>query len=294
MEQIINKIKNNELIEEDALFSLIEDLSEKHKTLDYLDNIIETTEEPTYYDFNERLLIFNPTELFLQSSEEFPCVRDLITKQERKKKLTPNPNCINLYNLTSVNHEIAHILQKKIVEYPNEYVNDELTSIRTSLLLIDELSRNIDYLLKDGLVYENFHSLFFSEYDANIFAYNEVLKLLKEVNDSKLLYKYNLIIAQNILYLYKDSKKHKQIVTPSTNMNELFNTLLSLCENSKIDFNIRLLKQSEKYKIVDEPKEDIKRLKLGLSLSDKSYEYLGKIAKGKYQSLNIFDDIKSI
>ena len=100
-----------------------------------------------------------------------------------------------------------------------------------------------------------------------------------------------MLIAKNLLYLYRDIENKRKFGTPSTNFIKLHNHIRKLLQerniyNSESFLNI--------YKGIEKPSKEIDRLKLGFQISKDTYKYLTLVSKEKHKTLNLFNDIMNI
>ena len=94
--------------------------------------------------------------------------------------------------------------------------------------------------------------------------------------------KFNILIAKTLLKRYKNIKSN----TPYENFMNLYH---SIFEYLKIESKYHI--KNEDY---DFPSSQIERLKLGVDISEDTYEYLTLVSKNKHKTLNLFNDIMNL
>lgn len=264
------------------------DLTEYIKKVEFNDKKINS------FNNLEKLITINHN--YILQKGEIPDLANIISNREKKTGKLKNKNSYNLYNFFVINHEIEHASQVKLLYSidPIEHLN-ELYTFWRFLLLIREIlleDNSITYL-KD-MPYSVYHDYFISEYDANINSYINTLNFfnsldIKEIN--KNIEKFNMIIAKNLLYLYRDIENKRKFSTPSENFIKLHNHIRKLLKNRNIDnpenfFDI--------YRGIEKPSLQIERLKLGFQISKDTYDYLTLVSKEKHKTLNLFNDIMNL
>lgn len=160
---------------------------------------------------------------------------------------------------------------------------------------------NIDEKYFNSKYYNMFHEEFFSEYDANINAYMMTLLLLNGINLKKLdrlIKKFNMIIAKNILSLYRNIFNKNELSTSSLNTIKLFNMLKHKIKEMN-EKEYEEISNFEKHaydsiRILSKPKNQFDRLELGLSLNNKTLKYIHSISTGNKKTKDLFSDIKNM
>lgn len=302
MEDVINKLReyfnDNCFIDDDILKQYITELIYQEQVQDYVTNVSINYDEGSGYNNISHEIIINPIELLAKMPKldfEVITMDKLITDIERKMKVVLNVNKINIHNIFQSNHELTHAFQNII--YDEGSIEDWYTGLLSKCLIL----MSIDEKYFDCKYYNMFHEEFFSEYDANINSYIMTLSLLNGINLKKLdklIEKFNMIIAKNILSLYRNIFNKNELSTPSLNTVRLFNMLKE---------QIRKLDPEEYEKIysyekhaydsirhLPKPKDQFSRLELGLSLKRETLTYIYNISNGNKKTLNLFDDIKNI
>lgn len=160
---------------------------------------------------------------------------------------------------------------------------------------------NIDEKYFNEKYYNTFHEEFFSEYDANINAYMMTLLLLNGINlkeIDRLIKKFNMIIAKNILSLYRNIFNKDELSTPSLNTIRLFNMLKhkirEIDEKEYEEISNFERHAYDSIRNLPKPRNQFDRLELGLSLDNKTLKYIHSISTGNKKTKNLFDDIKNI
>lgn len=100
-----------------------------------------------------------------------------------------------------------------------------------------------------------------------------------------------MIIAKNLLYLYRDIENKRKLSTPSINFIKLHKHIRKLLKNRNIDNSENFF---DEYEGIEKPSSQIERLKLGFQISKDTYEYLTLVSKEKHKTLNLFNDIMNI
>lgn len=225
-----------------------------------------------------------------------PSLEHIITKKEQKTGRLKDLNKVNLYNFFVINHEIEHANQIKLLNTldPDEHLDDLYTIWRYLLLIKDVLLENNSIIYFNDMPYNNYHDYYISEYDANINSYINTLNFLNNLDIKEIetnIKGFNMLIAKNLLYLYRDIENKRKFGTPSTNFIKLHNHIRKLLQerniyNSESFLNI--------YKGIEKPSKEIDRLKLGFQISKDTYKYLTLVSKEKHKTLNLFNDIMNI
>ena len=267
-------------------------------------DLIEYIKEVEFDDYKmcsfnnqEKLITINPNEILYENGiKGIPDLVNVISKREQKTGKLKDKNSYNLYNYFVINHEIEHASQVKLLNTldPDEHLNEPYIIWRYLLLVKDILLENNSIIYFNDMPYNTYHDYFISEYDANINSYINTLNFinsldLKEIN--KNIEKFNMIIAKNLLYLYKNIENKRKFSTPSKNFIKLHNHIRKLLKNRNI-YNPENF--FDIYKGIEKPSSQIERLKLGFQISKDTYKYLTSVSKEKHKTLNLFNDIMNL
>lgn len=267
-------------------------------------DLIEYIKEVEFDDYKmcsfnnqEKLITINPNEILYENGiKGIPDLVNVISKREQKTGKLKDKNSYNLYNYFVINHEIEHASQVKLLNTldPDEHLNEPYIIWRYLLLVKYILLENNSIIYFNDMPYNTYHDYFISEYDANINSYINTLNFinsldLKEIN--KNIEKFNMIIAKNLLYLYRDIECKRKISTPSKNFIKLHNHIRKLLKNRNI-YNPENF--FDIYKGIEKPSSQIERLKLGFQISKDTYKYLTSVSKEKHKTLNLFNDIMNL
>lgn len=267
-------------------------------------DLIEYIKEVEFDDYKmcsfnnqEKLITINPNEILYENGiKGIPDLVNVISKREQKTGKLKDKNSYNLYNYFVINHEIEHASQVKLLNTldPDEHLNEPYIIWRYLLLVKDILLENNSIIYFNDMPYNTYHDYYISEYDANINSYINTLNFinsldLKEIN--KNIEKFNMIIAKNLLYLYRDIECKRKISTPSKNFIKLHNHIRKLLKNRNI-YNPENF--FDIYKGIEKPSSQIERLKLGFQISKDTYKYLISVSKEKHKTLNLFNDIMNL
>lgn len=225
-----------------------------------------------------------------------PSLEHIITKKEQKTGRLKDLNKVNLYNFFVINHEIEHANQIKLLNTldPDEHLDDLYTIWRYLLLIKDVLLENNSIIYFNDMPYNNYHDYYISEYDANINSYINTLNFLNNLNIKEIetnIKGFNMLIAKNLLYLYRDIENKRKLSTPSKNFIKLHNHVRRLLESRNI-YNPENF--FDIYRGIEKPSLQIERLKLGFQISKDTYEYLTLVSKEKHKTLNLFNDIMNL
>lgn len=278
IEYIINEVINRDLIE-------------------YIKEVEFDDDKQCTFNYEEKLITINPNEiLYENANKDMPSLEHIITKKEQKTGRLKDLNKVNLYNFFVINHEIEHANQIKLLNTldPDEHLDDLYTIWRYLLLIKDVLLENNSIIYFNDMPYNNYHDYYISEYDANINSYINTLNFLNNLDIKEIetnIKGFNMLIAKNLLYLYRDIENKRKFGTPSTNFIKLHNHIRKLLQerniyNSESFLNI--------YKGIEKPSKEIDRLKLGFQISKDTYKYLTLVSKEKHKTLNLFNDIMNI
>ena len=264
-------------------------------------DLIEYIKEVEFDDYKmcsfnnqEKLITINPNEILYENGiKGIPDLVNVISKREQRTGRLKDKNNYNLYNYFVINHEIEHASQVKLLNTldPDEHLNEPYVIWRYLLLIKDILLENNSIIYFNDMPYSVYHDYFISEYDANINSYINTLNFfnsldIKEIN--KNIEKFNMIIAKNLLYLYRDIENKRKLSTPSKNFIKLHNHIRKLLKSKNI-YNPENF--FDIYKGIEKPSSQIERLKLGFQISKDTYKYLTSVSKEKHKTLNLFNDI---
>lgn len=295
MDTIRQKLENNDYIFSDTLSEFIVNLIKERNFECYVSEILFDPTKHSEFNFGDGLITINLDEIWYgtKGKENIRTYNEekLIDAKDRKNHSCSDPNKVNIYNIQSIYHELRHVYQlDKLIKL---YLNDgKFNNWYDALLYKNSLLAVFDSDLGNSF-YIKYHNYFFDEYDANINAYIDTLKLLNGFelqNLKKVIEYYNRLIAMNIFMLYKDIDYEKKDSTPSLNMLKLYKHLYNIIGYKYKDefFSLDDLKE------VCKPTEQFERLCLGFSLSNKVLTHIYNVSKGKDKTLNLFDDIKNI
>lgn len=264
------------------------DLTEYIKKVEFNDKKINS------FNNLEKLITINHN--YILQKGEIPDLANIISNREKKTGKLKDKNNYNLYNYFVINHEIEHANQVKLLNTldPDEHLNEPYIIWRYLLLVKDILLENNSIIYFNDMPYNTYPDYYISEYDANINSYINTLNFinsldLKEIN--KNIEKFNMIIAKNLLYLYKDIENKRKFSTPSKNFIKLHNHIRKLLKNRNIDNPENFF---DEYEGIEKPSSQIERLKLGFQISKDTYEYLTLVSKNKHKTLNLFNDIMNL
>lgn len=238
------------------------------------------------YNMQKECITINLNDILYKSDNN---IENMITRKEQKTGIINDMNNVNIYNLYVINHELEHANQTKFMldqKNDTDYLKLKYALIIKDILLIDNI-----FSFKGRELYDRYHDIFFSEYDADINSFINTLNLINRFNIDEMdanIQKFNMLIAQMILRRYKNMHNKRKFSTPCENFLDLYNY---------ID---KELKISTKY--IDEfknnefsiPSSQIEKLKLGLELDYYTYEYLKSVSKEKHKTLNLFNDIMNL
>lgn len=278
IDYIINEVINRDLIE-------------------YIKEVEFDDDKICEFNNQEKLITINPNEILYENGiKGIPDLVNVISRKEQRTGKLKDKNNYNLYNYFVINHEIEHASQVKLLNTldPDEHLNEPYVIWRYLLLLKDILLENNSIIYFNDMPYNTYHDYYISEYDANINSYINTLNFinsldLKEIN--KNIEKFNMIIAKNLLYLYRDIENKRKFSPPSKNFIKLHNHIRKLLKNRNI-YNPENF--FDIYKGIEKPSSQIERLKLGFQISKDTYKYLTLVSKEKHKTLNLFNDIMNI
>lgn len=267
------------------------DLTEYIKKVEFNDKKINS------FNNLEKLITINPNEILYENGiKGIPDLVNVISRKEQRTGKLKDKNNYNLYNYFIINHEIEHANQVKLLNRlnPKEHLNEPYIFWRFLLLIKEVLLENNSIIYLKDMPYKVYHDYYISEYDANINSYINTLNFfnsldIKEIN--KNIEKFNMIIAKNLLYLYRDIENKRKLSTPSKNFIKLHNHVRRLLESRNI-YNPENF--FDIYRGIEKPSLQIERLKLGFQISKDTYEYLTLVSKEKHKTLNLFNDIMNL
>lgn len=289
---IENRLFSNETLLEFIKQKIYEDSLE-----DYISNVEISANCESGFNMKNNSFAINQNEILYDVADKrIPNLTNMISRKEKRTGIINNPNSVNIYNLCNVRHELEHVLQEKMLIGDVTEINNDNCFNVWKLLLIekDSITSAYDETYFNEYFYTKHHDYFFLEYSANIESYLETLYLVNafHISDIKdILVLFNNIVARNLLFLYRDIENTRNLSTPSKNALKIHRHILGLLkrDNIKIEpanFDI--------YKGIDTPKEQIDRLRLGLSISSKTMNHINNVAINKDKTLNLFDDIRNI
>lgn len=265
--------------------------------IEYIKEVEFDDDKICEFNNQEKLITINPNEILYENGiKGIPDLVNVISRKEQRTGKLKDKNNYNLYNYFIINHEIEHASQVKLLNTldPDEHLNEPYVIWRYLLLVKDILLENNSIIYFNDMPYNTYHDYYISEYDANINSYINTLNFinsldLKEIN--KNIEKFNMIIAKNLLYLYRDIENKRKFSPPSKNFIKLHNHIRKLLKNRNI-YNPENF--FDIYKGIEKPSSQIERLKLGFQISKDTYKYLTLVSKEKHKTLNLFNDIMNI
>ena len=265
--------------------------------IEYIKEVEFDDDKICEFNNQEKLITINPNEILYENGMKgIPDLVNIISKREQKTGKLKDKNNYNLYNYFVINHEIEHASQVKLLNTldPKEHLNESYIFWRFLLLIKEVLLENNSIIYLNDMPYNTYHDYYISEYDANINSYINTLNFLNslDINEiNKNIEKFNMIIAKNLLYLYRDIENKRKLSTPSKNFIKLHNHVRRLLENRNI-YNPENF--FDIYRGIEKPSLQIERLKLGFQISKDTYEYLTLVSKEKHKTLNLFNDIMNL
>ena len=297
LEEIKKCILNKDYITDEMYIDYIINEVINRDLIEYIKEVEFDDDKQCTFNYDEKLITINPNEiLYENANKDMPSLEHIITKKEQKTGRLKDLNKVNLYNFFVINHEIEHANQIKLLNTldPDEHLDDLYTIWRYLLLIKDVLLENNSIIYFNDMPYNNYHDYYISEYDANINSYINTLNFLNNLDIKEIetnIKGFNMLIAKNLLYLYRDIENKRKFGTPSTNFIKLHNHIRKLLQerniyNSESFLNI--------YKGIEKPSKEIDRLKLGFQISKDTYKYLTLVSKEKHKTLNLFNDIMNI
>lgn len=246
----------------------------------------------SYYNSINGDLGIDVRDIFYNRFRKIPDINSIINIWQRLLIKPIDANVLNLYILFSINHEVMHAIQQKII---CEEPNDDFNKLQKALLIKDEEFKSIDENYFYNFFYKQFHDYFFSEYNANINSYIETLYLVNSFNIKELrpiIKKYNNLIARHILYLYHEIYNPSKVTNPCKNFRFICNYIKNFSEINKQDINIS--NNFSSIKTINKPNNDFDRLRLGLNISKNAIKYIEDVSSGKEKTLNLFENIRTI
>lgn len=297
LEEIKKCILNKDYITDEMYIDYIINEVINRDLIEYIKEVEFDDDKQCTFNYEEKLITINPNEiLYENANKDMPSLEHIITKKEQKTGRLKDLDKVNLYNFFVINHEIEHANQIKLLNTldPDEHLDDLYTIWRYLLLIKDVLLENNSIIYFNDMPYNNYHDYYISEYDANINSYINTLNFLNNLDIKEIetnIKGFNMLIAKNLLYLYRDIENKRKFGTPSTNFIKLHNHIRKLLQerniyNSESFLNI--------YKGIEKPSKEIDRLKLGFQISKDTYEYLTLVSKEKHKTLNLFNDIMNL
>ena len=294
LEEIKKCILNKDYITDEMYIDYIINEVINRDLIEYIKEVEFDDDKICEFNNQEKLITINPNEILYENGiKGIPDLVNVISRKEQRTGKLKDKNNYNLYNYFVINHEIEHASQVKLLNTldPDEHLNEPYVIWRYLLLLKDILLENNSIIYFNDMPYNTYHDYYISEYDANINSYINTLNFinsldLKEIN--KNIEKFNMIIAKNLLYLYKDIENKRKLSTPSINFIKLHNHIRKLLKNRNIDNPENFF---DEYEGIEKPSSQIERLKLGFQISKDTYDYLTLVSKEKHKTLNLFNDI---
>lgn len=297
LEEIKKCILNKDYITNEMYIDYIISEVINRDLIEYIKEVEFDDDKICEFNNQEKLITINPNEILYENG--IKGIADLVNVISRKEQRTgklKDKNNYNLYNYFIINHEIEHANQVKLLNRlnPKEHLNEPYIFWRFLLLIKEVLLENNSIIYLKDMPYKVYHDYYISEYDANINSYINTLNFfnsldIKEIN--KNIEKFNMIIAKNLLYLYRDIENKRKLSTPSKNFIKLHNHVRRLLESRNI-YNPENF--FDIYRGIEKPSLQIERLKLGFQISKDTYEYLTLVSKEKHKTLNLFNDIMNL
>lgn len=297
LEEIKKCILNKDYITDEMYIDYIINEVINRDLIEYIKEVEFDDDKICEFNNQEKLITINPNEILYENGiKGIPDLVNVISRKEQRTGKLKDKNNYNLYNYFIINHEIEHANQVKLLNTldPDEHLNEPYVIWRYLLLVKDILLENNSIIYFNDMPYNTYHDYYISEYDANINSYINTLNFinsldLKEIN--KNIEKFNMIIAKNLLYLYRDIENKRKFSPPSKNFIKLHNHIRKLLKNRNI-YNPENF--FDIYKGIEKPSSQIERLKLGFQISKDTYKYLTLVSKEKHKTLNLFNDIMNI
>lgn len=297
LEEIKKCILNKDYITNEMYIDYIISEVINRDLIEYIKEVEFDDDKICEFNNQEKLITINPNEILYENGiKGIPDLVNVISRKEQRTGKLKDKNNYNLYNYFIINHEIEHENQVKLLNRlnPKEHLNEPYIFWRFLLLIKEVLLENNSIIYLKDMPYKVYHDYYISEYDANINSYINTLNFfnsldIKEIN--KNIEKFNMIIAKNLLYLYRDIENKRKLSTPSKNFIKLHNHVRRLLESRNI-YNPENF--FDIYRGIEKPSLQIERLKLGFQISKDTYEYLTLVSKEKHKTLNLFNDIMNL
>lgn len=297
LEEIKKCILNKDYITNEMYIDYIISEVINRDLIEYIKEVEFNDDKICEFNNQEKLITINPNEILYENGiKGIPDLVNVISRKEQRTGKLKDKNNYNLYNYFIINHEIEHANQVKLLNRlnPKEHLNEPYIFWRFLLLIKEVLLENNSIIYLKDMPYKVYHDYYISEYDANINSYINTLNFfnsldIKEIN--KNIEKFNMIIAKNLLYLYRDIENKRKLSTPSKNFIKLHNHVRRLLESRNI-YNPENF--FDIYRGIEKPSLQIERLKLGFQISKDTYEYLTLVSKEKHKTLNLFNDIMNL
>lgn len=297
LEEIKKCILNKDYITNEMYIDYIISEVINRDLIEYIKEVEFDDDKICEFNNQEKLITINPNEILYENGiKGIPDLVNVISRKEQRTGKLKDKNNYNLYNYFIINHEIEHANQVKLLNRlnPKEHLNEPYIFWRFLLLIKEVLLENNSIIYLKDMPYKVYHDYYISEYDANINSYINTLNFfnsldIKEIN--KNIEKFNMIIAKNLLYLYRDIENKRKLSTPSKNFIKLHNHVRRLLESRNI-YNPENF--FDIYRGIEKPSLQIERLKLDFQISKDTYEYLTLVSKEKHKTLNLFNDIMNL
>lgn len=297
LEEIKKCILNKDYITNEMYIDYIISEVINRDLIEYIKEVEFDDDKICEFNNQEKLITINPNEILYENGiKGIPDLVNVISRKEQRTGKLKDKNNYNLYNYFIINHEIEHANQVKLLNRlnPKEHLNEPYIFWRFLLLIKEVLLENNSIIYLKDMPYKVYHDYYISEYDANINSYINTLNFfnsldIKEIN--KNIEKFNMIIAKNLLYLYRDIENKRKLSTLSKNFIKLHNHVRRLLESRNI-YNPENF--FDIYRGIEKPSLQIERLKLGFQISKDTYEYLTLVSKEKHKTLNLFNDIMNL
>lgn len=297
LEEIKKCILNKDYITNEMYIDYIISEVINRDLIEYIKEVEFDDDKICEFNNQEKLITINPNEILYENGiKGIPDLVNVISRKEQRTGKLKDKNNYNLYNYFIINHEIEHANQVKLLNRlnPKEHLNEPYIFWRFLLLIKEVLLENNSIIYLKDMPYKVYHDYYISEYDTNINSYINTLNFfnsldIKEIN--KNIEKFNMIIAKNLLYLYRDIENKRKLSTPSKNFIKLHNHVRRLLESRNI-YNPENF--FDIYRGIEKPSLQIERLKLGFQISKDTYEYLTLVSKEKHKTLNLFNDIMNL
>lgn len=240
LEEIKKCILNKDYITNEMYIDYIISEVINRDLIEYIKEVEFDDDKICEFNNQEKLITINPNEILYENGiKGIPDLVNVISRKEQRTGKLKDKNNYNLYNYFIINHEIEHANQVKLLNRlnPKEHLNEPYIFWRFLLLIKEVLLENNSIIYLKDMPYKVYHDYYISEYDANINSYINTLNFfnsldIKEIN--KNIEKFNMIIAKNLLYLYRDIENKRKLSTPSKNFIKLHNHVRRLLESRNI------------------------------------------------------------